>query len=115
MNGVLKKIRVALRMTQTDLATAIGISRGLWSVHEGKDEREDHDAPPHIVRELIKQARRRGVPLTYEHVYDGAPLPQMVLVPLDSLPPELRPGRKRRPVPPPKKPRTGRPVIADRS
>lgn len=96
MNGVLKKVRTALRMTQTEIAGAIGISRGLWSVHEGKDEREAHDAPPHIVRELIKQARKRGMPLTYEHVYDGAPLPVMALVPVDQLPPGLRPAPAKR-------------------
>lgn len=89
----LKPIRQLLRKTQSDLADAIDISRGLWSVHEGKQGA--HDVPPHIARRVIAYAKSIGVPLTYEHFYEGAELPRMVLVPVDKLPPELKPKEKR--------------------
>lgn len=93
MSNQLKAIRQALRQTQVGIAHELGISRGLWSVHEGKPA--GHDVPPHIARVLIKFARAQGMPLTYEHIYDGAKLPEMVLIPADQVPPELRPAVKR--------------------
>jgi DNA-binding XRE family transcriptional regulator len=112
MQGVLKKIRATLRMTQSDLAEAIGISRGLWSVHEGKDVGDDHDVPPHIARSLIKLARLKGVPLTYEHIYDGKVLPEMVLVPVEQI---IKRGRKPKPKRPPPKAKGQRRIVVDRA
>lgn len=94
MTNPLQSIRKALRMTQAGIADALKISRGLWSVHEGKPP--GHDVPPHIARALIRYARAQGMPLTYEHVYDGAKLPEMVLIPADQVPPELRPSQPER-------------------
>jgi hypothetical protein len=37
------------------------------------------------------------MPLTYEHLYDGAKLPEMVLIPADKVPPELRQAEQKRP------------------
>lgn len=95
MSNQLKAIRQALRQTQVGIAHELGISRGLWSVHEGKPA--GHDVPPHIARVLIKFARAQGMPLTYEHIYDGKPLPQMVLIAAEQVPPELRPPVAKRP------------------
>ncbi len=95
MSNSLKAVRKALRQTQAGIADALGISRGLWSVHEGKPA--DHDVPPHIARSLIRFARAQGMPLTYEHLYDGAKLPEMVLIPADKVPLELRQAEQKRP------------------
>ena len=109
MDGVLKKLRTSLRMKQTEIATALGISRGLWSVHESKDvPGGDHDVPPHIARALIKLARAKGLPLTYEHLYEGAQLPEMVLVPAAVL---KRRGRMPKAPPPPEPPKRPRRVV----
>lgn len=94
MSNQLKAIRQALRQTQVGIAHELGISRGLWSVHEGKPA--GHDVPPHIARVLIRFARAQGMPLTYEHIYDGAKLPEMVLIAADQVPPELRPVAAKR-------------------
>lgn len=88
----LKPIRQLLRKTQAELAVALDISRGLWSVHEGKPA--GHLVPPHIARSLIAFAKLQGVPLTYEHLYEGAELPRMVMVEVNKLPPELKPIAK---------------------
>jgi len=107
MDGVLKKLRTALRMTQSGIAKEIGISRGLWSVHESKDvPGGDHDVPPHIARALIKLAKAQGLPLTYQHLYEGDKLPEMVLVPASVL---KRRGRMPKPqLPPPEPPKRPR-------
>lgn len=97
MDGVMKRVRTALRMKQTEIAEQIGISRGLWSVHESKDDAGGHDMPPHIARSLKKLARSKGMPLTYENLYEGEPLPEMVLVPAKVL--ERRAARKAAPPP----------------
>ena len=109
MDGVLKKLRTSLRMKQSGIAKEIGISRGLWSVHESKDvPGGDHDVPPHIARALIKLARAKGLPLTYEHLYEGAQLPEMVLVPAAVL---KRRGRMPKAPPPPEPPKRPRRVV----
>lgn len=71
----MRTTRELLRMTQSKMAQAIGISRGLWSVHEGKGP--DHDVLPRIARALIAYARTQNVPLTYEHFYDGLEFPNV--------------------------------------
>jgi len=95
MTNPLKNIRNALRLTQADMADALKISRGLWSIHEGKPA--GHDVPPHIARSLVRYARSKGYPLSYENIYEGAPLPQMVMVPVADLPPEMRAQLAKRP------------------
>lgn len=91
MTNPLRDVRKTLHMTQGDLAEQLNISRGLWSVHEGKPA--GHDVPPHIARTLIAFARQRGLPLTYEHLYDSKPLPAMRLLPARLVPVDQPPKR----------------------
>ena len=68
-----KTIRERLGMTQAALGEALGCTQGNISFYE-----KGQTVPPDTARSLIAIARQRGLPLTFDHVYGGAPVPDPV-------------------------------------
>lgn len=67
--SALKAIRDRLRVTQSELGAAIGVSQGNVSFYE-----RGQTVPPDVAGRLIEFAKARGMALTYDHLYAGAPL-----------------------------------------
>lgn len=74
----LKAIRERLDVTQAELGAAIKVSQGNVSFYE-----RGQTIPPDVAERLIAFANVKGLPISFNHVYGAAPLPQ--------------PGKKRRP------------------
>lgn len=65
-----KSIRERLGMTQASIGTELGVTQGNVSFYE-----KGQDVPPKIATKLIEVAGRKGLAITFDHVYGAAPLP----------------------------------------
>jgi len=65
-----KQIRAALKVTQEEIAYAIGVTQGNVSFYE-----RGQTVPPDVAAKLIEFARSRGLVITFDHVYGAAELP----------------------------------------
>ena len=61
----LKQIRLRLGLTQQEFADMLGVSQG----NVGHYELRDQVMPPHVARDLIEQAAKRGHRVTYDDIY----------------------------------------------
>lgn len=68
-----KPIRERLGMTQSAIGEALGVTQGNVSFYE-----KGQTIPPTVATRLIAVARERGLPLTFDHVYGAAPIPELV-------------------------------------
>lgn len=75
----IRAIRRRLGVTQTQLAQAMGCSTTNVCFYE-----RGQTLPPARAAQLIDFARSRGLPLTYDHIYGTAPLPE--LSPINRVP-----------------------------
>ncbi len=66
----LKPIRERLGVTQQALADGIGCTQGNIGHYE-----RGQTLPPEMAAKVIAYAGRRGLRITYDHVYGDAPLP----------------------------------------
>ena len=86
MTDRLKQIRKALLESGASIARSIDCTRAVWSMHESREQvQAEHWLPPRLARNLVRYARSKGMPLTYEHIYEGAPLPVMTLAVVKTL------------------------------
>lgn len=69
MNAV-RTIRERLGVTQAALGAALGMTQGNVHFYE-----KGQTVPPDVAKALIAYARRCGLAISYEHIYDGAELP----------------------------------------
>lgn len=66
----LKVIRSRLGITQQELAADVGCTQGNVANYE-----RGQTVPPEMAAKIIAVALRRGLTITYDHVYGGATLP----------------------------------------
>ena len=59
-----KSIRERLKVTQAEIATAIGVSQGNVSFYE-----KGQTVPPGVAAKLIEFAKTKGVDITYDDIY----------------------------------------------
>jgi putative transcriptional regulator len=64
-------IRSRLGLTQLAIAGELGVSQGNVSFYE-----KGQTVPPHIARKLLACAKKRGLSLSYDHVYGAAKIPK---------------------------------------
>lgn len=64
MNNVLT-IRRRLGLSQADFGAAIGVSQGNVSHYEQMRQ----EVPPHVARQIIDTAAKRGLQLTFDDIY----------------------------------------------
>ena len=70
----LKQIRLRLGLTQQEFADMLGVSQG----NVGHYELRDQVMPPHVARDLIEQAAKRGHRVTYEDIYGTVDEPVVI-------------------------------------
>lgn len=70
MNAI-KPIRSLLGVSQSELAAALDVSQGNVSFYEN-----GQTIPPPVAAKLIEFAKSKGLEITYEHIYGGAPIPK---------------------------------------
>lgn len=68
MNNVLT-IRRRLGLSQADFGAAIGVSQGNVSHYEQMRQ----EVPPHVARQIIEAAAKRGLSLTFDDIYGDEP------------------------------------------
>jgi putative transcriptional regulator len=66
----LKAIRSRLGITQQDLAADVGCTQGNVANYE-----RGQTVPPEMAAKIISVALRRGLTITYDHVYGDVELP----------------------------------------
>ena len=66
-------VRKRLGLKQTELAKMLGVSQGNVSFYE-----RGQTVPPAVAAKLIELANGRGLPLTFDHVYGAALLPELI-------------------------------------
>lgn len=71
MNQV-RQIRARLGLTQQELADQLGCTQG----NVGHYER-GQTVPPDVAKRLIDVASKRSLKITFDHVYDLKPLPEL--------------------------------------
>jgi len=60
-------------MTQSAIARPLGVTQGNVSFYE-----KGQTVPPAVAGKLIELARDHGFALTYDHIYGGALLPELI-------------------------------------
>jgi len=68
--SILKTIRSRLAMTQQELADEVGCTQGNIANYE-----RGQTIPPEMAAKIIAVGARRGLKLTYDHIYGDATLP----------------------------------------
>ncbi|WP_445287680.1 helix-turn-helix domain-containing protein [Variovorax atrisoli] len=68
--SIIKTIRSRLAMTQQELADEVGCTQGNIANYE-----RGQTIPPEMAAKVIAASARRGLRLTYDHIYGGATLP----------------------------------------
>lgn len=68
--STIKSIRLRLNLSQAELGVALGCTQGNVSFYE-----KGQTVPPETAGKLIEFARKRGLELTFDHVYGAAELP----------------------------------------
>ena len=71
--NLIRAIRERLRVTQAELAEAMGCSQSNVSFYE-----RGQTVPPDAARALIEFAAARGLALSFDHIYGSAALPAPV-------------------------------------
>lgn len=71
--SIFKSIRDRLGMTQATIGEALGCTQGNVSFYE-----KGQTVPPLVATRLIDEARKRGLALTFDHVYGAAELPALI-------------------------------------
>jgi putative transcriptional regulator len=71
MNQI-KAIRERLGLTQAKFGAGIGCSQNNVSLYES-----GQTAPPEAAKSIISFAAARGLPITFDHVYGSAELPEL--------------------------------------
>lgn len=69
----LQQIRTALGLSQRAIGELLGMTQGnVWHYEQGQT------VPPEVATKLIEVANARGLAISYDHVYGGADLPEVM-------------------------------------